>query len=432
MDSNRSEWCSASLVFPRRRVTGSTPEMSSCNRFFHLVNRLCLVICFCGGEVNAEKSVNASVRAKIEAQEPYQAVEEALMEIAKVERKDRYAPELADLYELVGDAAIDMKDSARAISAYDQALFHKRITFGLSDPAQLDLVGKQIRFYIENNKLRDATDRMEYAYQVATRSYGSKDVRIKETLLALAEWYKEIRYPQIARRLYERLAEIEKIKGDELNAANLQHQMRMAETYYLQAFPLSIRVRGRPLWQPRPYGYILPESTLLRETTTHRLGPGNTALKKAVDIAMEVYGEHSTEHLEALLKLADWRLAFKLWRQAFGSYKEIWDVLAEKDPQYLNQVFGQPVSLYDVRPGTSKRMFESMRENRTERGQAEYSYSISRKGVVEDLVTLRKIPEDFDTYGHRRALAKMRFRPAFVEGEPVAYLDQRRVIRFFY
>ena len=433
MDLDGSHWCAAAIVSLLDKLNRYFSETFYSPKLLELMRAgLCFVVCLSVGTATSEASVISSIREKIDTKEFAEALEEALNEIVKVERTDRYASELADLYELVGDAALDMGDSARAIMAYDQALFHKRITYGLSDPVQLDLVRKQTRVFVENNNLRDATDRFEYAYQVATRTYGIRDIRVKATLLALAGWYNEIRYPQIARRLYERLAEIEEIESGDFSDLNLRHQLRVAETYYLQAFPLSLRVRGRPLWQPKPYGYILPESTLLRETRTRRLGPGNTALKKAVDIASEIYGAHSEEHLNALLKLADWRLAFKLWRQAFDTYKEIWDVLAATDPVRLNQVFGQPTPLFDVRPGTPKRMFESIREDRTQRGEAEYGYSISRKGEVEDLITLRKNPEDFDTYGHRRALGKMRFRPAFVDGEPVKSWDRRRIIRFLY
>ena len=231
---------------------------------------LCFVVCLSVGAVATDTSKISSIREKINAKEFTEALEEALNEIAKVERADRYASELADLYELVGDAALDMGDTERSIMAYDQALFHKRITYGLVDPVQLELVRKQTRVFVENNDLRDATDRFEYAYLVAIRAYGSRDLRVKSTLLALAGWYNEIRYPQIARQLYERLADIEDIESGDVSDLNLQHQLRVAETYYLQAFPLSLRVRGRPLWQPKPYGYNLPESTLLRETRTSR------------------------------------------------------------------------------------------------------------------------------------------------------------------
>ena len=433
MDLNGSPRRTAAIVALFDKLARYIPEMVCSGRLFQIMAvGLCFVVCLSVGAVTTDNSKVSSIREKINAKEFTEALEDALNEIAKVERADRYASELADLYELVGDAALDMGDTARSIMAYDQALFHKRITYGLVDPVQLELVRKQTRVFVKNSDLREATDRFEYAYQVATRAYGSRDLRVKSTLLALASWYNEIRYPQIARQLYERLADIEDIKSGDVSEFNLQHQLRVAETYYLQAFPLSLRVRGRPLWQPKPYGYNLPESTLLRETRTSRLGPGNIALKKAVQIARDIHGEHSAEHLDVLLKLADWRLAFKLWRQAFGTYKEIWDVLATTDPSRLNQVFGQPVFLFDVRPGTPRRMFESIRENRTQTGVAEYSYSISRKGEVEDLITLRKTPQEFDTYSHRRDLGRMRFRPAFVDGEPVKSWDRRRVIRFLY
>ena len=377
-----------------------------------------------------ESSVTVQIERAMAALEYEQASRAATSAIEATERLDRYAPELEHLYLLLGDAAFASGDGEAALTAYDSALFHARLVHGLNDVAQLDVVYRQAETHIKRREIRKATERLEYAYQIAVRNHGADHLATKPALVRLADWYAEVRHPQIARRLYLQLAEMENIDASDLTPENLAHQIRMGRSYLLQAFPSSKHIHGRPLFEPKPHGVVMPESALARETSVNRLGPGRRAYEKAIEIAAHLYGENSREHGLARVAMGDWWLLFRRWRPAFEHYAAAWEILGQVDSGLRERVLGEPVALFDLHLGSNRRLVDS--DEPPKMGSAEYSYSISHRGLVEKIETLWTKPDDFDVFGHRRRLALIRYRPAFRDGQPVETADHRRVAEFKY
>lgn len=385
-----------------------------------------------GDPLPGDEDPRISAQRLLEALEYEPAASTALAAIDDIERFDRYDTALLPLYQIVGDAAMAMGDHERALGAYGQALFILRLEQGLNAPGQLDVVYRQAEALIANGEIARATERFEYAYQVVHRLYGKGDARTQPALVKLARWYEDVRFPQVARMLYEQALEMDGLDDSSVSQGYLEHLLRVGRTHRLQAFPSSKYINGRPLFEPRPFGFVLAEGTVLRETRADKFGAGQNALSQAVELAESLHGEDSVEVARAVLELGDWWLLFKQWRRAFDSYDRVWAILAVRDPQRLQEVFGQPTPLYDIRPGNPKRMLENMRAERLRPGGVEYAFTITDRGRVTDVQTIRSTPEDFDGFGYRKALATTRYRPAFSESKPVTTYDHRRIIEFDY
>ena len=123
---------------------------------------------------------------------------------------------------------------------------------------------------------------------------------------------------------------------------------------------------------------------------------------------------------EGMLELADWYLLFEMYDRAFALYERVWQLL-EDDPARRDATFGAPTALYLPFPPNPKLPDDTRREPQT--GVVELALAVTERGKVEELDTVRSEPAGLMDFRLRKLVRRARYRPAFVDAEPVAAAD---------
>ena len=136
--------------------------------------------------------------------EHLEAINIVELEIDKIERRsNRYNLELARPLVVLGDALAGVGDRDGALGAYDRAIHITRISRGLHDPSQVDIVYREASVLAANGDVAQANRRHEYAYDILLRSYGGGNPMLLPGIFSLADWYLANYNIFSARGLYE-------------------------------------------------------------------------------------------------------------------------------------------------------------------------------------------------------------------------------------
>lgn len=349
------------------------------------------------------------------------------------ESSSRYDRSLVEALVLLGDARLALQDAEGALGAYERALFLMRINDGLHAPEQLDIVYRQADAYAINGDPRGANHRFEYAYQLMRRTHGTDDVQILPSLLKLADWYEAKHFSLAARELYEEALRV--LRSEPPSRDRVDVLQRFARTYLNQAFPRPSPGYSERPFTPRPTGAMINRQSgrlFGQPIPFNKYVAAERSLMKAVQIVTELPDGDDVELAKALLELADWWLMFKEWGKAFEGYARIWTLLEENDPELLASIFGEPIRIYIREPGNPDPTNSNIGNREPRLGSVEYVVRVTRQGELRDAKTVRADPEDLDYIRFRQALPTARYRPAFVDGKPVATEGVRVVFDFVY
>ena len=386
------------------------------------------------GSISADETIREALQGEgdgltrvevhLDASEFAEAATSAESIIEEIE--DRSYPhdiELARPLMLLGDARLAMADVPGALNAYDRSLLITRVNKGLFTPDQAEVVYREATAHAALGNRELANDRHEYAFDVLFRAYGTDDARLIPGLFVLADWYNEDHNIFRARRLLGQAVVLGKrhLPADDPNT--IRALKGLARTFREERFPtITPEKRGDTedtasyRWNSRYHGVQL-----------NNFSPGERALIEVINIEMAKPDGSNAEVANAMLELADWYLLFEKYNRAFPLYTRIWELL-EADPEGLDAVFKDPTPLYLPLPPPPTPEIGSI----TEDGIVELALTISDRGLVSGLSTLRSEPEGVMDFKVRKATRRARYRPAFVEAIPVLTEDVRIEYHFPY
>lgn len=334
----------------------------------------------------------------------------------------RYDPALTRPLALLGDARLGLGDAPGALEAYDRALHIARINHGLFDPSQVDIVYREAVVHATMGDHATADARHEYAYNVLVRAYGPNHPDIVPGLFARAEWLRARYNVFSARTLYGRAAKIGLREFPTGDARTIRALRGVAATFRDERFP-PVRVRERP-------GNAARRSASARygQISLNDFSPGEQAL---IDVVKQLQGrpEATPDVIAvAMLELADWYLLFDKHSRAVPLYQRVWQ-LFEATPAGRLDALMEPTPLYLPLPSPPARP-EDAASDTPEDGIVELAVTVTARGHVADVETLRSEPEGMMDHRVRRAARNARYRPTLTDGGPVLTQDVRIEYRF--
>ncbi|HSG90722.1 MAG TPA: energy transducer TonB [Pseudomonadales bacterium] len=322
----------------------------------------------------------------------------------------------------LGAVTARLGDLDAAVGLYEQAVHVNRINQGLHDISQLGMLRDLSALRASQGDWESANEIQEYVYYVQQREYGSGSPAMVPGLYRFAEWLQRSGGIYKARVLYQNaVAILENAYGPE-DIRLVDALQGVATTYRLERYPVASE--GRREAEP---GFTFSTATQRHElivednrTSLNRYGEGEAALARIVGI-LEAHPETSPrERAEALLDLGDWYLIFDKWGEAFDAYAQARDLLAAAgwDDARIDPIFGEPLPLvFPLPPAPTPPAYAT--DLTEQRGFVDLTYDISDRGRVEEINIVAAQPEGLMDFRTRRAIKSARFRPRFVDGEPV-------------
>ena len=362
------------------------------------------------------------IEVQLDAREFASAATAAERIVEEIEdRSHRHDIELAQPLMLLGDARLGMADVVGALDAYDRSLLVTRTNKGLFTPDQVEIVYREATAHAALGDRDLANDRHEYAFNIMHRAYGDNDPRLIPGLFLLADWYSNDHNIFVARRLWGQAVVLGKRHLPADDPQTISALKGLARTFREERFP-TLTKESRDA-----NNALYPRATnRYQQVQLNNFSPGERALIEVINIEMAKPDGSDAEVAAAMLELADWYLLFEKYSRAFPLYTRIWELL-ESDPEGLNSVFKDPTPLYLPLPPPPTPAIAS-----TEDGIVELALTVSDRGFVSDLSTLRSEPEGMMEFQVRKATRRARYRPAFVEALPVLTEDVRVEYRFPY
>ncbi|MBX3708108.1 MAG: hypothetical protein KF911_15895 [Pseudomonadales bacterium] len=355
------------------------------------------------------------VAAQIEAGEfePAERWLEAHVAALEDQSQHRYDGALIRPYTLLGDAHMGQGEHAEAIGYYQQAIHLTRVNGGLKSPEQVEIVYREADALRALGQLQEANSREEYAFHIASTNASGSDESLLPALYRLADWYVALGNPFAARELY---AQATRILGhhDKLDSRAAVPALRgLARTYRLERFPAVYSANSES-----PAGST-PTVQMQQPMVLNNFPAGEQALQQIVRIEQEAENPEPIALVEAVLDLADWYLLFDKPRRANPLYAHAYELLGAVPGADAPTYFADPKLLYFPDPGTP-------RSNRGGPGTAsatgfvEVAYEVTETGQVRNLATIASEPPGVMDLRVRRSLRVARYRPALVDGVPVA------------
>ena len=370
---------------------------------------------------------------QIETGEYEEAIRLAESEIRRTEIiRGRYDVALVEPLVVLGDGLAGFGDYNSALKAYDRALHVTRVSAGLHDPNQVAVVYREANAHYANGDIATANDRHEYAYHVLERNFDQSEdeIALIPGTFALANWYAKTYNIFMARTFFEKartLAETHYGKGHPILIEALRG---VANTYRLEKFAPAEIPNIEDIVASRRGGSSTDLSRL-PPTRINNFREGEAALIEIVKMLL-VQGDADIEEVgQAKLDLADWYLLFQQNKRAHVLYEDVWlsfDSLSSTD--FIDRELRSPKPIYLSLPHDPKAPSNATGPRATT-GVVELSFTVNERGAVTDLVTERADPSGSDFLVRKQA-RKARYRPAFVDGKPIATPDIRLSHTFNY
>jgi hypothetical protein len=158
---------------------------------------------------------------------------------------------------------------------------------------------------------------------------------------------------------------------------------------------------------------------------------GERSLERAVAILRNYPDADPNVRLETLLELGDWHQLADHRRDALRTYREAWQTLRSDDGRYAIrnvEVLDRPAALVTRHQSGTRVRRASAELDRFEKYIVDLDYAVTRDGRARDVVVIESNAPKRIEIQITRDLKSTKFRPRFVDGEPVdtAGMHQRQ------
>jgi len=310
-------------------------------------------------------------------------------------------------------------DYAGSTDALKRAVDVSRKVDGLFNPAQLELLDPLIASYTAQNSIEDAQREQQYALRLAETTYGKDDPRILPALSRTAGWLESQGRFTTARQIYARELDIARKTGGD-NDPRLVGPLRGIARTYRQEFMYGPERPDGTADDSQIGGVSGPTATPASAngvSTASVLNPdGENALEAAMRIFDAHPGEDNAERAQTLLELGDWKMTSGAWRQAMNTYRDAWKVLSLPGAPGTGAL-DTPVAVVYRAPSIARQPHSD--PDKYTQHYAEIEFTVTQEGRVRDAKIGANDVSDMAGKSVLSAVKRARYRPRFVNGEPV-------------
>jgi TonB family protein len=304
-----------------------------------------------------------------------------------------------------------------AVPQLQRALSIQRSRYGLFDLRQQETLMTLAASLTALNRVPEAKDLMIYRVRVAEKTYGEGNPKIIPTLCELGDWFSENLMSVEARMTFQTALNVVGA-SDALMAPIIVEPLRgIARTRMrAQSYPPSpLRPHESPVTRYSSLGVPLPGPREFNQE-------GEAALKKAVQIVeADPSAVAPATRIETLLQMGDWYQIEKSPREALPYYQRAWQLIraAPSLPDSVSNAFNLPLRVfYPTPPIVTYVPVVAPQDTRFHHVQVEFT--VTAEGSVHNARIVEHDTRDRYARDVLDAVRDSRFRPKFVDGQPVA------------
>jgi tetratricopeptide (TPR) repeat protein len=309
----------------------------------------------------------------------------------------------------------------QAIPYMERALLVSRRTHGVLNINQQGILRQLATSQAKVGKYIEAEQHMQYLVRVGQQTYGAQDPRMADIFDALGDFYLQAGLATAARDAYRRALYVTEKKLGRDALATVQPLRSYADSY-----------RSELLFAM--YGIRDPSERLGTEpaysdgrgmSPRHLNSEGERALLRAIK-TLDSHPTRSTAVLfNTLLDLGDWYMTKGLPEEAMPQYRRAAALLDQVEPEHAaasQTKLSFPAQLYYPVPSAATRNLNRAKDELDERF-VHLAFTVNVDGSVADVRVVEENASDRHVNDTLTAIRSARYRPKFVNGEPVTTND---------
>ncbi len=310
---------------------------------------------------------------------------------------------------------------AQAIDYLERALLILRRTHGLFDINQRNLLRQFAASLATIGQFVEAEQQMRYLVRLGKHAYGAQDPRMSGVYDQLGDFYMQIGLVNSARDAYRDALQIVERKLGRDHLDTIEPLRAYANSYRRELVLLMYGVRTT---QERRDGYFRVADS--RSLNPRRLNAsGERALQRALT-TLDNHAERPASLLfDTLLDLGDWYLIKGEPRDAFEHYRRAASLVGEVEPERSEAARAKlsfPAQVYYPVPSAATRNLDRPADETTE-DFVHIVFSVAADGTTHDSHVVEASASQRNIDATLSAVRDARYRPKFVDGEPIATHD---------
>jgi TonB family protein len=339
------------------------------------------------------------------------------------------SPKLLDPLRGLGYTLAATERHKEAIPPLERALLIDRRSYGLYDMAQQQVLRQLAESLLKVGRPTDAARHVAYLLQLGDRVYGKRDPRQVPILSFAASWYADLGDFITARDIYRHALTIIDEKLGPNDAAAVEPLRALAGTFTQELYFSSLGLRTQMIErQPTGADGIQPKEINPRFLSSE----GEKALERALKILDGQPPSTRDTLVATLLQFGDWfqikhqpEKALPLYRRAASVNATL--VSAEPPPpagataattEAEPQPLSFPVRVFYQTPSQATRN-TLLPPDQVDERFVEVSFTVTDEGEVADAKVTESNGTQRQVADALSAIRAARYRPKFVNGEPV-------------
>jgi tetratricopeptide (TPR) repeat protein len=310
------------------------------------------------------------------------------------------------------------KDDA-AVSYMQRALLVSRRTHGLFNMNQQGILRHLAASFVKLGNVVEAEQQMQYLVRVGEHTYGAKDPRMAGVWGILGDFYMQTGLITPAREAYRRALEVVEKKLGRSDLATVEPLRAVADSYRRELFLSHYGIRAA---SERQVGVADPQPDGKSLNPRYLNGEGERALKRALKTLESHPTQPTTLLFDTLLDLGDWHMIKSEPQEAVPYYQRAIGLLDQLEPRYMSTARAKvsfPVQIYYPVPTAATRNLGLPADSVQERF-VHTVFTVAADGSVQDEQVTDENASARQVSDTVNALRSARYRPKFVDGQPVA------------
>jgi tetratricopeptide (TPR) repeat protein len=287
----------------------------------------------------------------------------------------------------------------RGLITYQRALRLNHVDNGLYNEQQLPIRDRLTETYMALGEQDDAEFQQEIQVVILQQEYGNNPDKVIPAMYKLAGWYQRTNQPQKQAYQYQTAVRMIREQADKDSPNQIEALRELSKIYFRMNMPAeSMRT-----------------------------------LKRAYRLNAEASEPDPVLAADIEIQIGDFYSLFGNRNNARQYYKNAWnrlDALGGKE-ELLDNYFGRPVMLegpafpdvYPMNSSTAEMLVQQ--PERFREGYVMAEFNVEANGRVRDIRIIESAPAALIDKRVRIVLARQRYRPRFVAGEPIASNGER-------
>jgi tetratricopeptide (TPR) repeat protein len=303
-----------------------------------------------------------------------------------------------------------------AVPYLERAILIIRRSFGLFDPSQQSLLRQLATSLTRTGRAVDGQKQMLYLQRVGERIYGERDPRMAPVLCVVGDWYVDLGNFLLGRDRYRDALEIVERKLGKDDPALVLPLRALARSYLLEVYFIAQGYQPMEARNQMDAAQLEPKGI----NPKYISGDGERALQRALAI-LESHPDTSPALLtDTLIQLGDWYQVKHQSEKALTYYHRA-AALVPKDEQPAAEAVAPlsfPVRVYYPLPPLAMRN-RQLSPAEIEEKFVSVHVTVTGSGEVQDAKVIEQNGTQRQASEALEAIRASRYRPKFVNGEPV-------------